>query len=67
MNISEIKQKYSIIGHHPLLNRAVEIATQVAPTDLNVVINGESGTGKEVFPQIIRLNNSMEGGKNKKK
>lgn len=62
MNISEIKQKYSIIGHHPLLNRAVEIATQVAPTDLNVVINGESGTGKEVFPQIIHAFSSRKHG-----
>lgn len=62
MNIIDIKQKYSIIGHHPLLNRAVEIATQVAPTDLNVVINGESGTGKEVFPQIIHAFSSRKHG-----
>lgn len=53
MNIQELKQKYGIIGNNLLLERAVDIARQVAPTDLNVVINGESGTGKEVFPQII--------------
>jgi transcriptional regulator with PAS, ATPase and Fis domain len=53
MNISDIKNKFSIIGHNPLLERAIEIALQAAPTDLNVLINGESGTGKEVFPQII--------------
>ncbi len=53
MDISDLKQKYGIIGNTTLLERAVDIARQVAPTDLNVVINGESGTGKEVFPQII--------------
>ncbi len=53
MNTQDLKQKFGIIGHNPLLERAVDIARQVAPTDLNVVINGESGTGKEVFPQII--------------
>jgi transcriptional regulator with PAS, ATPase and Fis domain len=53
MNISDIKNKFSIIGHNGLLERAIEIALQAAPTDLNVLINGESGTGKEVFPQII--------------
>ncbi len=62
MNLSEIKQKYAIIGHHPLLNRSVEIAVQVAPTDLNVVINGESGTGKEVFPQIIHAFSARKHG-----
>ncbi|MBI2722687.1 MAG: sigma 54-interacting transcriptional regulator [Bacteroidetes bacterium] len=53
MNIQDLKQKYGIIGNNIFLERAVDIARQVAPTDLNVVINGESGTGKEVFPQII--------------
>lgn len=53
MNIQDLKQKYGIIGNNVHLERAVDIARQVAPTDLNVVINGESGTGKEVFPQII--------------
>lgn len=51
MNTQDLKQKFGIIGSNPLLERAVDIARQVAPTDLNVVINGESGTGKEVFPK----------------
>jgi transcriptional regulator with PAS, ATPase and Fis domain len=44
------------------LERAIDIARQVAPTDLNVLINGESGTGKEVFPQIIHQNSSRKHG-----
>lgn len=53
MNIQDIKNRFSIIGNSPLLERAIDIAMQVAPTDLSVLITGESGTGKEVFPQII--------------
>ena len=53
MNIQDIKQRFGIIGSSPLLDRAIDIARQVAPTDLSVLITGESGTGKEVFPQII--------------
>ena len=53
MEIQKIKQRYDIIGNSVGLNRAIDIAVQVAPTDLSVLINGESGTGKEVFPQII--------------
>ncbi len=53
MEIQSIKQRFGIIGNSPLLNRAIDIATQVASTDLTVLITGESGTGKEVFPQII--------------
>src|ERR1700740_383154 len=53
MTIQEIKQRFGIIGNTPLLERAIDIAKQVAPTDLSVLITGESGTGKEVFPQII--------------
>ncbi len=53
MDIQSIKQRFGIIGNSPLLNRAIDIATQVASTDLTVLITGESGTGKEVFPQII--------------
>jgi transcriptional regulator with PAS, ATPase and Fis domain len=44
------------------LERAIEVAQQVAPTDLNVLINGESGTGKEVFPQIIHQNSARKHG-----
>jgi transcriptional regulator with PAS, ATPase and Fis domain len=62
MNVQELKQKFGIIGNNVLLERAVDIARQVAPTDLNVVINGESGTGKEVFPQIIHQNSARKHG-----
>lgn len=53
MEIQEIKQRYGIIGNSPLLNRAINIANQVAPTDISVLITGESGSGKEVFSHII--------------
>lgn len=53
MDVQVIKQRFGIIGNAYALNRAIDIAVQVAPTDLSVLINGESGTGKEVFPQII--------------
>jgi len=48
-----IKQRYSIIGNNAELNRAIDIAMQVASTDLSVLITGESGVGKEMFPRII--------------
>ena len=53
MTIQEIKNRFAIIGSSPILDRAIDIAKQVAPTDLTVLITGESGTGKEVFPKII--------------
>ena len=53
MSVVDIKQRFSIIGSSVALDRAIDIARQVAPTDLSVLITGESGTGKEVFPQII--------------
>jgi transcriptional regulator with PAS, ATPase and Fis domain len=53
MTIQDIKNRFGIIGSSPILDRSIDIAKQVAPTDLSVLINGESGTGKEVFPQII--------------
>jgi transcriptional regulator with PAS, ATPase and Fis domain len=53
MTIQEIKNRFGIIGSATSLDRAIDIAKQVAPTDLTVLITGESGTGKEVFPQII--------------
>jgi transcriptional regulator with PAS, ATPase and Fis domain len=62
MNIIDIKQRFGIIGSNPFLERAIDIARQVAPTDLNVLITGESGTGKEVFPQIIHQNSSRKHG-----
>jgi len=52
-DLQSIKQRFGIIGNHDGLNRAIDIAVQVAPTDLSVLITGESGTGKEVFPQVI--------------
>ncbi len=62
MDIQAIKQRFGIIGNAPGLNRAIDIAKQVAPTDLTVLINGESGTGKEVFPQIIHQLSSRKHG-----
>lgn len=53
MNIQQIKQRFGIIGNAPLLNRALEVAMQVAPTDISVLVTGESGTGKEIIPQVI--------------
>jgi transcriptional regulator with PAS, ATPase and Fis domain len=53
MNLQEIKQRYGIIGHSPVLEHAIQTAKQVAVTDITVLISGESGVGKEVFPQII--------------
>lgn len=53
MEVQRIKQRFGIIGNSPLINRAIDIAVQVAPTDLSVLITGESGSGKEVFPKII--------------
>jgi transcriptional regulator with PAS, ATPase and Fis domain len=52
-DILKIKQRFGIIGNSAGLNRAIDIAVQVAPTDLSVLITGESGVGKEVLPQII--------------
>ena len=53
MDIQLIKQRFSIIGHSPLLTTALETAIKVAPTDMNVLILGESGVGKESFSKII--------------
>lgn len=51
--IQSIKQRFGIIGHSHLLNNAVRVAMQVAPTDMSVLITGESGSGKESFSKII--------------
>ncbi len=53
MDTQQIKQRFGIIGTSPVLDRAIDIAAQVAITDLSVLITGESGVGKEVMPQII--------------
>ena len=62
MTIQQIKQRFGIIGDSPFLNRAIDIAMQVAPTDLSVLITGESGTGKEIMPQIIHQLSSRKHG-----
>ncbi|MEY4215661.1 MAG: hypothetical protein RLZZ68_117 [Bacteroidota bacterium] len=53
MTVQQIKQRFSIVGNSSGLNRALEIAAQVAATDLAVLVTGESGTGKEIIPQVI--------------
>ncbi len=62
MEVQSVKQRFGIIGNSPLLNRAIDIAMQVASTDLTVLITGESGTGKEVFPQIIHSQSPRKHG-----
>ena len=61
-DLQNIKQRFGIIGNHEGLNRAIDIAAQVAPTDLSVLITGESGTGKEIFPQVIHNNSARKHG-----
>lgn len=59
MNSDEVlrmKQRFQIVGNCPELNRAIDVAIQVAPTDLSVLITGESGSGKENMPKIIHAN-----------
>lgn len=55
-DVQKIKQRFQIVGNSPELNRAIDVAMQVAPTDLSVLITGESGVGKDVFPKIIHDN-----------
>ncbi len=62
MELQRVKQRFGIIGNSPALNRAIDIALQVAPTDLSVLIGGESGTGKEFFPKIIHQYSSRKHG-----
>ena len=57
-----IKQRFGIIGQNPQLNRDIEIAVQVARTDLSVLITGESGVGKEHFPKIIHAYSARKHG-----
>lgn len=60
--IQSIKQRFGIIGNSPLLNHAIEVAVQVAPTNMTVLITGESGSGKESFSKIIHsLSNRRHG------
>lgn len=62
MELQTIKQRFGIIGNSTVLDRAINIASQVAPTDLSVLITGESGVGKEVFPKIIHQLSSRKHG-----
>jgi transcriptional regulator with PAS, ATPase and Fis domain len=62
MNVQQVKQRFAIIGNAPLLNRALEVAVQVAPTDISVLVTGESGTGKEIIPQVIHQLSSRKHG-----
>jgi transcriptional regulator with PAS, ATPase and Fis domain len=62
MDILSIKQRFGIIGNSPLLDRAIDIARQVAATDITVLVTGESGTGKEFFPKIIHQLSSRKHG-----
>ena len=61
--LQTLKNKYDIIGNDPALNRALEIAMAVAPTDITVLVSGESGVGKENIPRIIHQNSSRRRGK----
>lgn len=62
-NIQNIKQRFEIIGNDPKLNRALEKAIQVAPTDISVLVTGESGVGKENIPRIIHALSHRKHGK----
>ena len=54
--LQSIKQRYNIVGNCDMLNRVLDVALQVAPTDLSVLIIGESGVGKEIIPRVIHDN-----------
>jgi len=62
-NIQAIKQRFGIIGNDPKLNRAIEKALQVAPTDISILVTGESGVGKESIPKIIHQLSHRKHGK----
>ena len=63
LELQNLKNKYDIIGNDPALNRALEIAVAVAPTDITVLVSGESGVGKENIPRIIHQNSTRRRGK----
>lgn len=62
-SVQAIKQRFEIIGNDPKLNRAIEKAIQVAPTDISVLVTGESGVGKESIPKIIHALSHRKHGK----
>lgn len=61
--LRKIKQRYNIVGNCDALNRALDVALQVAPTDLSVLIVGESGVGKEIIPRLIHDNSPRKHNK----
>ena len=61
--LQSLKNKYDIIGNDPALNRALEIAVAVAPTDITVLVTGESGVGKENIPKVIHQNSPRKRGR----
>ena len=60
MDTKKVKQRFGIIGNSMQLNRAIDVALQVAPTDISVLVYGESGTGKENIPKIIHQNSKRK-------
>lgn len=64
--LQKIKQRYNIVGNCDALNRALDVAMQVAPTDLSVLVVGESGVGKEILPRIIHDNSPRRRERNKR-
>ena len=60
--LQNLKNKFDILGNDPALNRALEIAVAVAPTDITVLVSGESGVGKENIPRIIHQNSARRRG-----
>lgn len=62
-DLQSLKNKYDIIGNDPALNRALEVAVTVAPTDITVLVTGESGVGKENIPRIIHNSSPRKRGK----
>ena len=63
-DITTVKQRFGIIGASELLDRALEVAVRVAPTDLTVLVTGESGVGKEFFPQVIHAYSARKHNQN---
>lgn len=63
INVDHIKSQYGVVGNDPMLNHALEVAVQVASTDLTVLVTGENGTGKDVIPRIIHDNSPRKHNK----
>lgn len=63
MDLTQIKERFGIIGNDPGLERAIEVAQRVASSDVSVLVTGESGVGKEVIPQIIHSESPRKHGK----